>query len=76
MARKIFLGNIKGPRGEQGPQGIQGIQGIQGERGVAVQTAGYVAFNVTEDGILQCTYTGEERPNYSINTDGHLILDM
>ncbi len=70
---------IQGIRGEQGPQGIQGPQGPEGPRGipgVAVQTAGYVAFNVTEDGILQCTYSGEEPPNYSINNDGHLILEI
>lgn len=69
----------QGIQGEQGPQGIQGPEGPQGPQGiagVAVQTAGYVTFNVTEDGILQCTYSGEEQPNYSINSDGHLILEM
>lgn len=68
-----------GPRGEQGPQGIQGPQGPQGPRGmagVAVATSGMVAFNVTEDGILQCSYTGDEQPNYSINGEGHLILEL
>jgi hypothetical protein len=43
---------------------------------VAVQTAGYVTFNVTADGILQCTYTGDEQPNYSINADGYLLLEI
>lgn len=74
-----------GPQGEQGipgpagPQGVAGPQGPQGERGingVAVQTAGHVAFNVTEDGMLQCSYSGDDAPNYSINEDGHLILEM
>lgn len=79
---------IQGPRGEtgaQGPQGEQGIQGPQGERGpegpqgmsgVAVATSGFVAFNVTEDGMLECSYTGDEQPNYSINADGYLILEI
>jgi hypothetical protein len=80
-----------GPQGEQGIQGIQGSKGDKGDKGdtgprgpegprgingVAVQTTGFVAFNVTENGILQCTYTGDERPGYSINDDGHLILEL
>lgn len=74
--------SLRGEKGEQGPAGPQGIQGPagpQGERGfsgVAVATAGLVAFNVTEDGILQCSYTGDEQPDYSINSDGHLILNI
>ena len=73
---------VQGIQGEQGPQGIQGPQGPQGPEGprgisgVAVQTTGYVTFNVTDDGVLQCTYSGEEQPNYSINSDGHLIFEM
>lgn len=70
---------IQGPQGEQGiqgPVGATGPQGPQGIAGVAVATAGYVAFNVTEDGILQCTYTGDSQPNYSINADGYLILEI
>ncbi len=81
----------QGPQGVQGIQGIQGVQGVQGEQGiqgprgpegprgidgVAVQTAGMVSFNVTEDGILQCSYTGDEQPNYYINDEGHLCLDI
>ena len=69
----------QGPQGEIGPQGPQGIQGPEGPRGfsgVMVETAGYVNFSVTEDGILQCTYTGNEAPDYSINVDGHLILTV
>lgn len=68
----------QGPQGEVGPAGPQGIQGPEGPRGfsgVAVQTSGYVAFNVTEDGILQCSYTGDEQPNYYINENGHLCFD-
>lgn len=79
---------IQGPKGEpgiQGPQGEQGIQGPRGERGpegpqgvagVAVATSGMVAFNVTEDGMLECSYTGDEQPNYSITEDGYLILEI
>ena len=44
--------------------------------GVGVPMAGYVYFDVTADGHLQCTYTGEERPNYSINSEGHLVLEL
>ena len=68
-----------GIQGEQGPQGIQGPQGPEGPRGmsgVAVAVSGYVAFNVTEEGILQCSYTGDEQPNYYINEEGHLVFDM
>lgn len=65
-----------GPRGSQGIQGPAGPQGERGFSGVAVATAGLVAFNVTEDGILQCSYTGDEQPDYSINSDGHLILNI
>ena len=70
----------KGDTGEQGPAGPQGMQGVQGPEGpvgpagVAVATAGYVAFNVTAEGILQCTYTGEEPPDYSIADNGHLYV--
>lgn len=79
---------MRGPRGERGEPGIQGVagpQGVpgppgpQGERGftgVTVETAGYVSFSVTEDGMLQCTYTGSERPNYYISEDGHLMLEI
>lgn len=71
-----------GPRGEQGqvgPQGEQGVQGPPGPRGidgVAVATSGMVAFNVSENGHLLCSYTGDEQPNYYIGDDGHLYLDV
>lgn len=80
---------MRGPRGERGEPGIQGVagpQGVpgppgpQGERGYTgftVATAGYVSFSVREeDGMLQCTYTGSERPNYYISEDGHLMLEV
>ena len=66
----------QGPEGPRGPQGVQGPEGPRGIAGVAVQTAGYVAFNVTEEGILQCTYTGDEQPDYAINEEGHLTLTI
>ena len=66
----------KGEIGPQGPQGVQGPQGPQGVSGVMVETRGYVNFSVTEDGILRCTYTGDEAPDYTINDDGHLILTL
>ncbi|MEG2678604.1 MAG: hypothetical protein RR949_01625 [Oscillospiraceae bacterium] len=71
-----------GKTGAQGPQGIdgrigpEGPAGPQGIHGVAVSTAGMVAFNVTAAGILQCTYTGDAKPNYYINAQGHLCLDV
>lgn len=67
---------IQGEVGPVGPQGVQGPAGPQGIAGVAIQTSGYVNFNVTAEGILQCTYTGDEAPAYSINEDGHLILTV
>lgn len=69
----VSIPAIKGDKGERGEQGPQGPQGIAG---VAVQTSGYVAFNVTADGILQCTYSGDEQPNYYINDEGHLVLNV
>lgn len=66
----------QGETGPQGPQGIQGPQGPQGIAGVAVQAAGYVSFNVDENGHLQCTYSGAEQPNYAINDSGHLTLTI
>lgn len=70
---------IQGPKGEQGiqgPIGERGPEGPQGVAGVAVATSGFVAFNVTADGMLECSYTGDEQPNYSINADGYLILEI
>lgn len=66
----------EGPEGPNGPQGIQGPAGPRGIDGVAVATSGMVAFNVTEDGVLQCSYTGDAQPNYYINEQGHLCLDI
>ena len=67
---------IQGEVGPMGPQGVQGPAGPQGIAGVAIQTSGYVNFSVTADGVLQCTYTGDEAPSYSINADGHLVLTV
>lgn len=78
----------KGETGKQGPQGIQGEQGIPGPQGiqgpagprgidaVAVETAGMVNFSISTEGHLLCTYTGNEAPDYYINDDGHLCLDI
>lgn len=69
---------LQGVQGEQGIQGVQGIQGQEGPRGmngVVVETAGMVAFDVTEDGYLECAYTGE-KPDYYIDEDGYLCLDI
>lgn len=50
------------------------LKGEKGDKGDA--GSGYVYFSIAEDGILQCTYTGDEQPNYSINSDGYLILEL
>lgn len=65
-----------GPQGPQGAQGIQGPPGPRGIDGVSVQTSGMVSFSVTEGGHLLCTYTGSEQPDYYIDENGHLFLDV
>ena len=65
-----------GPQGPAGPQGVQGPPGPRGIDGVAVATSGMVAFNVSEEGHLLCSYTGDEPPNYYIGEDGHLYLEV
>ena len=73
--------NLKIPRGAvgdtgpQGPQGEQGEQGEPGMNGVAVATEGAYAFNI-EDGHLVLYYTGETAPDFEINDNGHLILNL
>lgn len=44
--------------------------------GAIIPLSGFVGFNVTEDGNLQCIYAGDEPPDLSINEDGHLILTV
>ena len=82
----------QGPQGIQGVQGPQGIQGIQGPPGGLAEltpAAGYFYMNIgpgedpisgeTEQGHLLLTYTGDEPPDFEIDTDpssehyGHLI---
>lgn len=73
---------IAGPRGPQGeagpvgPQGPQGVQGPQGIAGVAVSAAGIYAFNVNDDGHLILSYTGDNAPDFFIDSNGHLILNL
>lgn len=65
--------------GATGPQGAQGVQGVQGPRGIngaAVSTAGFVAFNVTEEGHLTVTYADDESMNFSIDNNGHLLVTI
>ena len=38
--------------------------------------SGPVAFSVNEAGHLILHYTGDDAPNYTINSDGHLILTL
>ena len=48
----------------------------EGGGGSGSPPAGYVFFEITEDGYLQCIYTGDEQPNYSINSEGYLVLEI
>ncbi len=66
------LQGVEGTMGIQGPHGPQGEQGERGVDGVAVATDGIVAFNVTQDGVLQCSYMGDVQPDFFIGEDGHL----
>lgn len=74
--------HAQGERGEQGtvgprgPQGIQGPEGPAGPAGVAVATDGAYAFHVNEAGYLILSYTGSVAPNFSINSQGFLILTL
>lgn len=85
-----YTGN-RGPQGIQGPAGPQGIQGSQGpagpvgpqgpqgERGingVAVEAIGFYAFNVDDNGHLILSYTGNQAPDFFINSNGHLVLNL
>lgn len=70
---------VEGPPGPAGPQGIQGPpgpQGPQGINGVAVSANGQYAFNVNEDGDLIVSYSGDVPPNFRINENGELILEV
>lgn len=67
---------VQGEQGIQGPTGPRGPEGPRGIDGVAVQTAGMVNFSVNDEGHLLCTYTGSEAPDYYINDDGHLCLNI
>ena len=64
---------MTGPAGDTGPQGPQGPQGVNG---VAVSSDGQYAFNVDQYGHLILHYTGSEAPNFSVNENGHLILEI
>lgn len=68
----------KGDTGATGPQGIQGPVGPEGPagiNGVVLEVSGEIAFGVSEDGILQVYYTGDD-PSYYIDEDGHLCVDI
>lgn len=66
----------QGETGPEGPPGVQGPEGPQGVNGVVVEATGMYAFEVDEAGHLILHYTGEEAPGFSMNEDGHLMLDM
>ena len=54
----------------------KGEKGDKGDNAVATLVDGYVYFSINEDGILQCTYTGDEKPDFSLENDGHLYLQV
>lgn len=62
--------------GTEGPQGPRGPQGERGMNGVAVSASGQYAFNVDDRGHLILTYTEDPAPDFQINEDGHLILNI
>lgn len=67
----------KGDTGSQGPQGVPGRDGTDGINGTVVETHGYFAFDVHEDGDLYLTYTGDTAPLITLDqTDGHLYMDV
>lgn len=70
------LQGVQGPQGIQGPMGVQGPEGPQGPSGISVSTDGYVSFNITEDGYLTCTYSGEDTPKFYITEDGFLAVEV
>lgn len=67
---------IIGPQGPTGPIGPQGPQGERGINGVAVEAAGFYAFNVDDNGHLILSYTGDQAPDFSIGSNGHLVLNI
>lgn len=75
----LRFGIPKGNQGDVGPEGKQGIQGPPGKdgiNGVSVPEAGQYAFNVDERGHLILSYTGSTAPNFSIEENGHLYLNI
>lgn len=54
----------------------KGEKGDKGDNAVATLVDGYVYFSINDDGILQCTYTGDEKPDFSLENDGHLYLQV
>lgn len=51
-------------------------RGPRGFNGVAVAADGQYAFNVDGNGHLILIYTGDEAPDFVINENGHLILNV
>lgn len=58
-----------------GRDGAQGPKGEPGRDGVALQADGQYFFQI-EDGHLMCYYTGDTAPNYTLEDDGHLYLEV
>lgn len=50
--------------------------GPQGANGVVTTITGQVAFQVVNDHLLLYHQNGDIPPDYSIDTDGHLIVDI
>lgn len=50
--------------------------GPKGADGVVTVTKGQVAFQVINDHLFLYYHDGDEEPNYSINGNGHLIMNI
>lgn len=70
------VGEILAPKGESVP-GPEGPPGPQGNTGVVIDINSQYAFTVNEEGFLILHYMdGATPPDFSINSEGHLILNL
>lgn len=66
---------LKGEKGDKGDIGPQGPQGPQGANGAVTEVKGFIGFQI-KNGDLYVSYTGDEAPNFSINSNGELIYTV
>lgn len=60
---------------KNGARGPQGTTGLPGANGVILEGSGVFGFYVSDDGNLMCSYSGENAPGVSIDSDGNLIYN-